>query len=262
MTSLAFFIERIAFGLYILSAGGILWMAYRLYAARRELSASQFKLEREHALVRQASAITLGGLLIEFAVAVWAIANLVAPTLRDLQTTSNPSQTTSLERFVTSTPAPNAGISLDTSGQVDEGPAIFATPENTPTPVGTILPEAPDIVGCARDAAWLLVPGNGQRLFEATEVWGTATTADFAFYRFEIRPAEAGANWAPIGGDYTEPVVDGPLGSLLPWQFANGTYRFRLAVFDNTNIQRSVCEVTVTITDPPATPTPSAQPPE
>ena len=48
MTSFVFLVERIAFGLYILSTGGILFMAYRLQQARRELTISQFKLEREH----------------------------------------------------------------------------------------------------------------------------------------------------------------------------------------------------------------------
>jgi hypothetical protein len=256
ISELVFFIKKIAFGLYILSAGGILYTMYRLQQARHDLSESQFKLEREHALVRQANAITFGGLLMEFALGVWAIANLMAPTIRDIRLGGTSGGTASLERFLTSTPANNPPVVLDTGGSNVEGPAPFATPVPTATAVGTIVPDAPDIVGCPRDSAWLLIPGNGQLLFEATTVWGTATISDFAFYRFEIKPMTAGAEFAPIGGDYTVPVVDGPLGDILPFNFPTGEYRFRVAVFDNTTMMRAVCEVTIFISGPPATPTP------
>ena len=256
ISELVFFVKKIAFGLYILSAGGILYMLYLLLHARRDLSASQFKLEREHALVRQASAITLAGLLIEFVLGVWAIANLTAPTIRDIRLGTGSGPGAGQERFETSTPVSNPPVVLDTGGPSNEGPAPFATPVPTATAVGTIVPDAPDVVGCPRDSAWLLVPGNGQLLFEATTVWGTARINDFAFYRFEIKPMTAGAEFAPIGGDYTVPVVDGPLGDILPFNLPTGEYRFRVAVFDNTTMMRAVCEVTIFISEPPATATP------
>ncbi|NLF76517.1 MAG: hypothetical protein GX573_12545 [Chloroflexi bacterium] len=254
MSSLVFFIETIANGLYILCAGGILFMAYRLRQARRELAVAQFKLEREHALVRQANAITFGGLLVEFALAVWAISNMMAPTLRDIRL-GDTATTVQLEQFVTSTPGSGPPVSLgDTGGQV-EGPNVFATPVPTATPVGTILPDAAEPVGCPRDSAWMLVPGNGQLIFEATTVTGTASVANFAFYRFEIKDDVAGAQFRVLG-DYTEPVVDGPLGEIQPFGFAPGRYRFRLVVFDNTNTMRALCEITIHFSDPPPTPTP------
>lgn len=258
MNSLVFFIENIAIGLYIISAGGILLMAYRLRRARRELALSQFKLEREQALVQQAGAVTLGGLLVELVIAVWAITHLMAPTLREMQLKVDAQGPVDLKRFITSTPASNPSVSLDSGGPVSEGDNVFATPAPTLTPVGTILPDAPEIVGCARDSAWLLIPGNGQLIFEATNVIGTASISNFAFYRFEIKPAIAGAEFAPIGeGDYRQPVVEGPLGNILPFHFTPGEYRFRLTVFDNTNMMRALCEVTIHISEPPLTPTPN-----
>ena len=230
-------------------------MAYRLQRARHELAQSQFKLEREHAQVRQASAITWTGLLIEATIAVWAIANVMAPTLRDMRVGENASPVTRMERFVTSTPGSNPPIALDAGSGGDQGPDIFATPMPTATAVGTIVPDAPDIVGCPRDSAWLLVPGNGQLIFETTTVWGTANIGDFSFYRFEIKPAQAGAQFAPIG-DYSTPTVDGPLGDFYPLNFPEGAYRFRLTVFDNTNVMRALCEVSIYISPPPPTPTP------
>jgi len=255
MTSFIFLIERIAFGLYILCAGGILFMARRLYEARKDLTNSQFKFERELALVRQATAITFGGLLIEFVIGVWAVANLMAPTLRDMQVGEG-TDITGPTRFVTSTPAANAPVVLDTGGAVDNSNDPFATPQPTATAVGTIIPDAEDIVGCARDSAWMLIPGNGQLVFEATTIWGTASISNFAFYRFEIRVIGSGTDFAPLPGDYTTPVINGPLGDILPFQLPEGDYRFRLVVFDSTQTSRAVCEITIHISAPPPTPTP------
>jgi hypothetical protein len=255
MTSLVFFIERIAPGLYLMSLGGIIYMVFALQRARRRLSVAQFQLERELALARQSRAITLGGLLIELLIGVWAVVNLMAPTLRDIRVGDEVTELSSQERFVTSTPAANPPVVLDTGDPAAEGPAIFQTPPPTNTPVGTIMPDAPDMVGCPRDSAWLYIPANGQMIFEATTVEGTANVSDFSLYKFEIKPAEPGAEFRPLG-EYTQPVTNGPLGQVLPWQIPNGEYRFRLAVFDNTRQLRAVCEVTIFIADPPPTPTP------
>ena len=260
MTSFVFFIERIAFGLYLLSVAGLLWMAHRLRQARRDLAVAQFQLEREHALARQASAITWGGLLVEFVVAVWAISNVMAPTLQDMRLGENAYPERVLERFVTSTPVSNPPIGLGVEAQGEEGPIIFATPIPTATPVGTIMPDVPEIVGCPKDSAWLHIPANGQLLFEATTVVGTANIPNFAFYRFEIKPAQPGAEFAPIGGDYTVPVINGPLGEILPFNFPTGEYRFRLSVFDQTTTLRALCEVTIFFSEPPPTPTPIGAP--
>lgn len=256
MSSLVFFVEQISLGLYILSMGGILLMAYQLQRARHELAVAQFKLEREQAQVRQATAVTFGGLLIEIMIGVWAITNVMAPTVRDRTDVGANNQP---KHFYTSTPMNNPAVALGASGDSSDGEEqiIFATPVPTNTPVGTILPEAEDAVGCARDSAWIHIPGNGQLIFEATTVQGIATVSNFAFYRFEIKPVAAGAEFAPIGGDYTAPVTtEGPLGDILPFVFSPGEYRFRLTVFDNTRIPRALCEITIHISDPPPTPTP------
>lgn len=257
MTSLVFFIESIATGLYIIGAGGLLWMAYRFLRARRELAVSQFKLEREHALVRRASAITIGGLMVEFLVGVWAISALVSPTLRQIRIGEGGTDPSAPRAFITSTPVANAPVNLNVNPLEQQGEQLFSTPPPTATPVGTIIPDMPEAVGCPEDAAWIHIPGNGQLVFEATTVWGTASVSNFSFYRFEIKRAEAGAEFAPIG-EYTEPVVDGPLGDLLPLNFERGDYRFRLTVFDNTQTLVALCEISLRLADPPPTPTPLA----
>ena len=254
MSSLVFFVETISSGLYILFGGGIIWMAARLMRARRELALAQFKLEREQALVRRASAITLGGLLVELLLSVWAISTFVAPELRDLSISGSASSA-AVERFETSTPAANAPLSLNTTPQGSGADQIFATPVPTATLIGTIMPDAGDIVGCPSDTANIQVPANGQLIFEATTVIGTASISNFAFYRFEIKPDVTGAEFAPIG-DYDQPVVDGPLGDIAPLNFTPGKYRFRVTVFDNTQWMRALCEITIFIGEPEPTPTP------
>lgn len=262
MTSLVFFIENIALGLYILSSGGILFMLYRLQRARRELAISQFKLEREHALVRRASAITFGGLLIELMIGVWAVANLTAPTLRDIRIGENENNRVAgaPTKFATHELVPGAPLSLDTGGAVQEEQEIFATPEPTATPVGTIIPDAPAATGCSRDSAWFLIPANGQLIFETTSIIGTANIGNFAFYKFEVKSATIpGAEFATLGsGNITEPVVEGPLGEIVPLNFAPDEYRFRITVFDNTGWMAATCEVTIHISEPPVTPTPTS----
>lgn len=255
MSSLVFFIETISSGLYILCAGGILWMLYRLQRARRDLALAQFKLEREQALVQRASAITLGGLLVEALLSVWAISTFVAPTLRDLRVAGPNQSEAGPQIFVTSTPAANAPFSLNTTAQSATGPdTIFATPAPTATLVGTIMPDAPEAVGCPEDSAFISVPANGQLIFETTTVMGTASIANFAFYRFEIKPDETGTEFGMIG-EYHQPVVNGPLGDFYPFNQAPGRYRFRLTVFDNTQWMRALCEITIFIGEPEPTPT-------
>ncbi|WP_119072566.1 hypothetical protein [Aggregatilinea lenta] len=255
MSSLVFFVETISSGLYILCGGGILWMAARLFRARRDLSLAQFKLEREQALVRRASAITVGGLLVELLLSVWAISMFVAPNLRDLRITGGAASDAGMERFVTSTPAANAPLSLNTTPQESGSDQIFATPVPTATLVGTIMPDAGEIVGCPADSANIEIPANGQLIFESTPVIGTASISNFAFYRFEIKPDVDEAQFSPIG-DYDQPIVNGPLGSISPLNFAPGRYRFRVTVFDNTQWLRALCEITIFIGEPEPTATP------
>ncbi|HML24375.1 MAG TPA: hypothetical protein PKD09_22155 [Aggregatilinea sp.] len=255
MNSLVFFVETISSGLYILCAAGILWMGARLLRARRDLALAQFKLEREQALVRRASAITLGGLLVEMLLSVWAISVFIAPEMRDLRVGGGTTSDIAAERFVTSTPAANAPLSLNTTPQSGSGSdEIFATPAPTATLVGTIMPDAGDIVGCPADSANIEIPANGQLIFESTTVIGTASISNFAFYRFEIKQDVTGAEFAPIG-DYDQPVTNGPLGDISPLNFAPGRYRFRVTVFDNTQWMRALCEITIFIGEPEPTPT-------
>ena len=270
MSRVVYFIENIAPGLYLLCALGLLLSARLLMLSRGELRIAEFELEREMARRRQAAAITRTLGLIEVILAVYAITNVVAPTLRndvlpgDLLRSAGPTSAP----FYTSTPggsgagpisAIDAMMASVTAQHIsnDSGPVILATPTISPTPVGTINPDAPKPLGCDTPDATLEVPANGQVIFDSLTVVGTAKTANFSLYKFELNGPSTGNAFTPYGGDRTSPVpTKGVLGQLALSAFQPGVYRFRLAVFDNTNALKASCTVTVELRERPPTATP------
>jgi len=274
---MVFFLEQIANGLYLVCAAAILLSLRSLLLSRRELWAAEFELEREQAQRRQASAITWTLGMIEIILMIYAIAHVVAPTLRnDLISSGNGPGAPIDVALVTSTPggdgmlvnAQGTPLGSDSIGAMmltvtaaaqsaDGGPALVATPTISPTPVGTIIPGMPAPVGCTTPDAWLEVPANGQVIFDSLTVIGTANVPNFAFYRFELNGPSTGSNFAPFGGDKTTSVVKkGVLGQLVLSPFQPGQYTFRLSVFDSHNTLKASCAVQVFIRERPPTVTP------
>jgi len=278
MSSLVFLIEQIANGLYALCAIGLLFGVRGLLGARRDLSLAEYELERELAGRRQAGSITVTLAVIEVALAVFAIAHVIAPTIRADLTPGGQAPGVSNSSFQTVVPNQatvvndqgtpivandvNAPFQTLTAAPPDANVKIAATATISPTPVGTIQPGAPAPVGCLTDEALLQSPANGEILFESVTVIGKAHTANFARYKFEISGPSTGNTFAPYGGDkqIAAPTM-GVLGQLSLTPFAFGTYLFRLTVFDSTGQLKAACTVTVYIQPRPPTLTPSNTPP-
>lgn len=278
MSSLVFLIEQIANGLYALCAVGLLFGLRGWLSARHSLSLAEYELERELAEQSQAGAITRSLAFIEVALAVVAISHVIAPTLRaDLLPAAQgiaissgsfktvvPNQATVINDQGTPVVANdvNAPFLTLTAAPADANVKIAATATISPTPVGTIQPGAPLPSGCLSDEAQLQSPANGEILFESLTVIGSAHTANFARYKFEISGPSTGNTFAPYGGDKQIAVpTSGVLGQLSLTPFAYGTYRFRLTVFDSTSQLKAACTVTVYIQPRPPTLTPSNTPP-
>ncbi len=269
MINLAFFIEQIAPGLYILCGVGIVIALRAVILARRQLQSAQFELEKELARFRVDNAVTAVVLLIQLALAVVAISLVVAPTLRAQppQTgapiavaVETPFTTAIPGSILAGTPPPDFAQGVEIPGLEDElNLAPFATPTLTPTPVGTIVPDAPPAIGCDSPEAQMRIPANGMIVFEAINIVGSANTANFAFYRFELNGPQTNNVWAKLS-EYTVPVVDGVLGQLIPSQLTPGEYKFRLNVFDITNTPRASCTHTIFISAPIPTATPIRSP--
>src|SRR5216683_6196492 len=176
MTRIVYFIENIAPGLYLLCAFGVLLSARLLMVSRGELRIAEFELEREIARRRQAAAITRTLFLIEVILAVYAIANVIAPALRNDVLPGDPLRSAgpTTGPFYTSTPGGSGGNSAIeammasvTAERInnDSGQPILATPTISPTPVGTINPDVPKPLGCDTPGATLEIPANGQVIF-------------------------------------------------------------------------------------------------
>jgi hypothetical protein len=261
MTTLVFFIEQIATGLYILIGLGILLIWRNWARARYEYRSTQYELERDLFRFQQANALTALVLLIEFALVVLGIQRVVAPTLREEQV-----QTVAVEEFVADQPFYTPTPAVQTSGQIDASgveigatdPAlqVLLTPTLTPTPVGTIRPNAPPPRNCDTENATLQIPANGMQVFDPIVVTGTAFTEDFAFYRFELNGPSTFNNFA-VYDEHLSPVTENSaLGQFNPAPYEPGWYEFRLMVFDITNTLRASCLVNIYISEPVPTPTP------
>jgi hypothetical protein len=274
MTKIVYLIESVAPGLYLICAFGILLSMRLLMTSRGELRIAEFELERELARRRQADAITRTIGLIEVALAIFAIANVVAPTMRAdvVPDAASVNIAPTYAPFHTSTPAGAGGAAPGAANPIDSlmltvtakaasdsggGVTILATPTISPTPVGTINPDAPKVLGCDTPNATLEVPANGQVVFDSLTVIGTAFTSNFSVYKFEFNGPSTGNAFTPYGGDKTVAVTQkGVLGQLSLNGFQPGAYEFRLTVFDNTQSLRASCMVNIDIVERPPTATP------
>jgi len=262
ISGLVFFIEQIATGLYIVLGVFIFLGARWWLQSNTAYRGTGFELERDLARYRRANAGTVLILLFEITLIVIGVQRVVAPTLR---------QSLNMEVVVASvvqdgdfrTPVPltpSGGLVIDPSGvqlgEVDPAKQILPTPTLTPTPVGTIVPNAPP-AQCNSPEASLQIPANGMVVFEPLTVIGIANTENFSFYRFELKGESTSGNFAYIGIDGTQPVTElGALGQFVPAYYEPGEYEFRVIVFDITTAVRASCTVTIYISDPIPTATP------
>ncbi|MBL8164954.1 MAG: hypothetical protein JNJ61_23425 [Anaerolineae bacterium] len=266
MSSLIYLIEQVSLGLYILIAVGMFWSWRRWTAAQRELRATHFELERDIFRYRRANAVTGFVVLVQLALVVFGIQQVVAPTIRRNESMAvTVVETITDLPFETPTPGPvEFGSSpIDASGVQLEGEElvrVLATPTLTPTPVGTILPNPPPVGGCDTPNATLQVPANGQLVFEPLMVIGTANTENFAFFRFEIKGPSTFESFAMLR-QYDQPASEvRELGQFTPAFYEPGEYQFRLTVFDISNTLKAACTVNITISEPIPTPTPLPPP--
>jgi hypothetical protein len=262
MTTIVFLIEQWAIGLYAMFAAALLYLLWRYSRAQHALRGTHFELERDLARYERSNIVTAILVVIELALVIAGIQFVVAPTLRTTTVeTIEVADAVSDGVFNTPTPQPLVGeFEIDSSGvqlgDLNPADSILPTPTQTPTPVGTLVPNSPAPLGCDTPQATLQVPGNGMIVFQTTVIRGTATTENFAFYRFELNGPSTGGSFAPLYEGTVSVTELGDLGQFVPSFYQTGEYRFRLAVFDTTSTLRAACEVTIYISEPIPTPTP------
>ncbi len=275
MSAIAFLIEQIAIGLYILIGVALIVYFRRWLQGKQAMRSSYFELERDFARQQQSSALFMMFILLEIGLFVVAVQNIVAPTMREDQevlqaiASANPAQRIIAGGdgiFATSTPpAVIEPPSIDDSGielGIDTSGVIFITPTPTFTPVGTILPDAPPTVGCESPYATLQIPANGMRVFQITPVRGVAYHEDFSEFRLELAGPTTVGQYGMLFSNTTPAEELSTLYQFNPNDYDPGMYKFRLVVFNlNKDIVAS-CEVTIEISDPipTLTPIPTATP--
>ena len=268
MRTLFFLLDWIANPLYILLGVVVIWFLYRLLQVRNEISATYFELEREIARRRQANILTVIIIAIEIAILLVGVQVRAVPFLEAERSLDSievaVANATQDVPFFTDTPEPlgASGLDLPAAPSLGENDDIIVlTPTLTPTPVGTIVPNAPPVQGCNDPRAQLQIPANGQRVFTTTPILvrGTAFTDNFSEAKVEISGPGTLGQFIVVG-DVNTPIRENT--ELIQFNaapYSEGAYQFRLMVFDITTQLVASCQVTVYISDPPvaATPTPS-----
>ncbi|MCS6835051.1 MAG: hypothetical protein NZ750_03420 [Anaerolineae bacterium] len=262
MFGLFFLLDQLAIGLYFLLLAWGLRQLWRLVQARRELRATHFELERYLARTAQASALTNIVVSVELAIILLGIQQMVVPYLRQeviLQEVVAAAPIRDDGDFATATPAPVSGrLDIEPVAPLgQDGTILLLTPTLTPTPVGTIIPNAPPTEGCSDERAMLQIPANGQRVFAPIPIVGTIFADNFAFAKVEIRGPGTNNTYAVID-DRRQPVlVTSPFSQFIPAPYTPGLYQLRVMVFDITSTSVAFCMVNIYITEPPVTPTPT-----
>lgn len=261
MAGLFFLIDQVAVWLYFMLGVIALVFVWRFFSARQERRSTFYELERDLASQRQWDAgmwVVVFGLV---ALAILGVQQAVVPFLQseiDVQEAVAIGQVEQDGFFGTVTPAPiSGGQSFEPVPLGGNETILLITPTLTPTPVGTIVPNAPPIVGCNDERATLSVPVNGMRVFSPIPVVGTIFADSFALAKVEIKGPSTNDNYVVID-DKRQPVTENSAFSQFsPSLYEPGEYQFRIMVFDLTDTPVASCMVTIYITEPPVTATPT-----
>lgn len=120
----------------------------------------------------------------------------------------------------------------------------------TAAPTATLIrgggPLVVDSSGCDNPGVTLLKPGPGERIAGSYEIVGTASIANFAFYKVEISGAATNGAWVTLAVGNV-PQVEGPLGTFDTSPYQPGEYAFRLVVTNNVGEEAAPCVIAVTL---------------
>jgi hypothetical protein len=266
MRGIFYLLDWLAFPLYILLGVVVLWHLWRFFQARGELASSYFELERDLARNRQVNAITIIVMALEISVLLLGVQFRAVPFL-EAERSIDEQRVQAAEApqdvpFNTDTPAPvAAGLDIEAGTPLGENAdTVILTPTLTPTPIGTIIPNAPQIEGCADSRAYLEIPANGMRVFNPLLVRGTAHSENFSQAKFEIRGPSTNGQYVVLGTTSSPVTEIADFGQFVPANYEEGEYQFRLMVFDISAQPVASCQVTIYISQAPRTATPTATP--
>lgn len=216
---------------YFLFGLSSLFFLRRFLLAWQELRGAVFGLEREAAQERLNQAAGALVILLSAATTIFVLVTFVAPTLP------------------TSAVIPTATLNLLATATTTLAP-LGAEPESALT-TAVLLAQPTSIGACLPGQAEITAPQNGQEVNGVVAVMGSATIANFGFYKFEIKRPDETA-WLTIQAGNI-PVVAGKLGDWDTSRLTPGDYQLALVVVDNQAQALPPCVIQVRVTITPET---------
>ncbi|MBN1259563.1 MAG: hypothetical protein JXB35_02680 [Anaerolineae bacterium] len=232
-----------AIAVYLVCLIGAVAYAIVALTARRRLLAAHFSLEREVIRQQVTRAWLMMGLFIALGVTIFLVSTYFVPTLPSPEIatetlvagltprpTSTPTPSpTATAPLPTITPGPGAEATTAPPPATEE--AVVATLAPTPTSAPTARPTAPP-PQCPSPDVQIIAPVAGSTLNGIVEVWGTAKSNAFAYYKFEVQ--FLGAASPNFVAQFDAPVENGILGywEITPQYPEGGPHQLRLVVVD------------------------------
>ena len=223
MAEILSFLESYQTWIYIvLGAGALIYVRSTLKQAQ-EFRSARFGLEQEQAMDKLRRSALMLIFLAASGIGVFIAANFVGPSL---PFSARPTAVPTVSLLATDPVTP-----------VSSEDFVAATSLPAVTPDGS---------GCANPNATITTPENGATLSGVVEIEGTADIENFAFYKFEFRPAGSDQVWQAISAG-TETVRQGVLGSWDTSLVPASDYDFRLVVTDTTGNAPLPCQIQVRV---------------
>lgn len=235
MDGLLRFLRMYEIGVYlVLGTGGCIFLR-KFFLAWRELRDATFGLERESAQVKLNQAASGLVVVLFFMMAEFALVSFVAPSIPD----ATPLLTSTLDLLAT----PTITLVAQGTGLAGENMVAQAT-----QPIETA------ITGCIPGQINITEPVDGSEISGIAEIKGSASIADFGFYKLEMKTIDQ-TEWLTILAG-NEIKQDATLGSWNTSLLTPGEYNLSLVVVDNKGQSLPGCIIKVRVISAEATASP------
>ena len=219
-------LQQYELGIYVLLGVVALINFQKLVSAWNEWRGALFGIERDIALRRFRTNLTIFVLVILFALVEFVIVSFVIPSYPGNVALATPTLDVLATPTVTLV-ARIGGVATDKA-------------TSTPTPQPTVQAE-----GCVPGQIEWIEPTPGQEISATVRLVGTVNVPNLGFFKYEY--SEPGSDlWNTIAAN-NEPKVKGEIGFWNTSQLQPNDYLLRLVVVDNQNQTLPVCTIQVRV---------------
>lgn len=226
----------------------LIFFLRRALLARRDGARSIFKLEQEQARTRYGRSVTICAILLLLMAGVFLISNPMLPEPSSSTPEPTPTETSGPLVAPTLTATSEPATITPTATATRQRPTRPVRPTDTPDADATEVPVVSP-AACPNPGVRITYPGQNQVVQGNVPVRGTASIADFQYYKVEVGPGSNPKDheWTVIGSLHQSPVSGGVLETFNSGAYAAGIYTLRLVVVDQTGNYPQPCRVTVSV---------------